>query len=196
MMGLPGSRPRNLGIEIVEKEFYIKLRKGRWGTAMLALTKKTDYALIALSALARRPDGLSSAREIAERYSVPLALLTNVLKNLARAGIVISERGACGGYRLARDAASINLHELITAIEGPFQFVQCVSEEEEGAGCELESSCPIRTPAHRIRGRLKQLLEEVTLAELVGNDVPSRHRGEVPRSAPIPLTNVSAGRRF
>ncbi len=139
---------------------------------MLAMTKKTDYALIALSELARRFGAVVSAREIAGQYGVPLALLTNILKGLTRAGIVHSERGAHGGYRLARPAEAINLHELITAIEGPFQFVRCVPSELDGghANCELEPSCPIRLPAHRIRDRLTRLLEGVTLADLVGND--------------------------
>jgi Rrf2 family protein len=118
-----------------------------------------------------------SAREIAVRYSVPLALLTNILKGLNRAGIVCSERGVYGGYRLGRPAENINLHELITAIEGPFQFVQCATPAAETPGayhpehlCGLESCCPIRFPAHRIRDRLARLLEGVTLAELVGED--------------------------
>ncbi len=142
---------------------------------MLALTKKTDYALIALSELARRPDRLSSSREIAERYHVPLPLLTNILKNLSRAGIVCSERGACGGYRLAKDANLINLHELLTAIEGPFQFVRCSGDAEPvHTNCELEPSCPIRLPAHRIRSRLRRILEDVTLAELVAPETARR----------------------
>lgn len=153
---------------------------------MLALTKKTDYALIALSDLARQRDVLCSAREIAERYGVPLPLLTNILKNLAKAGIVCSERGASGGYRLARDAMKTNLHELITAIEGPFQFVRCAGEPDEiKVNCDLEPCCPIRQPAHRIRRRLKELLEEVTLAELV-EDHPPRNG----RSRTVPLTTT------
>jgi len=136
---------------------------------MLALTKKTDYALIALSYLAKRAEGVMSARELAKVSRVPLPILTNILKTLAHAGMVVSERGSAGGYSLARHPESINLHELITAIEGPCHFVQCVSA---GAGthrnpCELEPCCSIRLPAHRVHGRLKQFLETVTLAELV-----------------------------
>ena len=95
-------------------------------TVVLALTKKTDYALIALSELAKRSDVVISARGIAERYGVPLALLTNILKGLNRAGIVKSERGAHGGYRLARPAESVNLHELIVVIEGPLRLLRSI----------------------------------------------------------------------
>jgi len=136
---------------------------------VLALTKKTDYALIALCHLAGTSFRVVSAREMAEAHGVPLPILTNILKGLTRAGIVFSERGALGGYRLARPAESINLHELITAIEGPFQFVRCVSGESEtgASSCELEQSCPIRSPAHKIRHRLIELLEAVSLSDLL-----------------------------
>lgn len=136
---------------------------------MLALTKKTDYALIALAHLARQVGGVVSARELGVSSRVPLPILTNILKTLAQAGLVTSERGATGGYALARSASSITLHELIQTIEGPFQLVQCVPSEHEPQRepCELESCCSIRKPAHRIHDRMREFLESVTLAELV-----------------------------
>lgn len=154
---------------------------------MLALTKKTDYALIALSYLARRLEGVMSARELAKVSQVPLPILTNILKTLAHAGMVVSERGSTGGYSLAKSPESISLDELITAIEGPVHFVQCVSAGREAHRnpCELEPCCSIRQPAHRVHGRLKQFLETVTLAELLENPtvsvgVPFRNRETVP----------------
>ena len=142
---------------------------------MLALTKKTDYALIALSYLARRNEGVMSARELAKASRVPLPILTNILKTLAHAGMVGSERGSAGGYSLAKPPESINLHELITAIEGPVHFVQCVSvgPDAHHNHCELEPCCSIRLPAHRVHGRLKEFLESVTLAELVDDQTVS-----------------------
>ena len=143
---------------------------------MLALTKKTDYALIALAYLARQTGTLVSARELARLSHVPLPILTNVLKTLAHAGIVISERGASGGYSLARPARSISLHELIAVIEGPVHFVQCAPDENGAShrgGCDLEPCCAIRQPAHRVHGRLREFLESVSLAELVGEPTVS-----------------------
>ncbi len=138
---------------------------------MLALTKKTDYALIALSHLTRHAGTRVSARELARLSHVPLPILTNVLKTLAHAGLVSSERGASGGYSLARSASSISLHELIAVIEGPVHFVQCAPDENgtNRGNCDLEPCCAIRHPAHRVHGRLKEFLESVTLAELVGD---------------------------
>ena len=73
---------------------------------MIVLTRKTDYALVAMAHLAHHPgeEGISSARDIADRYHVPLPVLMNILKTLNREGLVISVRGARGGYRLARPA--------------------------------------------------------------------------------------------
>lgn len=139
---------------------------------MLALTKKTDYALIALSILASRSDAVMSARALAEESGTPLSILTNILKALTQASIVRSTRGPRGGYELARASESISLHELITAIEGPFQFVQCMADTADDGkpNCELAVSCPIRTPAFKIREHFRRFLESVSLAELVSEN--------------------------
>ena len=125
-----------------------------------------------MSHLARRPQSVVSAREIAEASGVPLPILTNVLKALTNAGIVASARGAYGGYGLAKPTGAISLHELITVIEGPFQFVQCilVRAQSSKSPCELAPSCPIRHPASRLHGRLKEFLENISLADVIDED--------------------------
>ena len=139
---------------------------------MFALTRKTDYALLALSLLARRSAGVLSARAISGASGVPLAMLTNILKMLGRAGVVVSERGACGGYRLARPPEGLNLYEVIVAIEGPVYFVRCMQPDDEvdGHPCGLEPSCPVRLPAREIHQRLIQFLESLPLSELIAPD--------------------------
>ena len=138
---------------------------------MLALTKKTDYALIAMAVMSNRQADVISAREIAAMTKVPQAILTNILKMLSTAGLVTSVRGANGGYALARPVANISLRELITAIEGPIQFVQCALEPAESrrSPCELESSCPVRSPALRVHDRLDSFLANVSLEEIVAD---------------------------
>lgn len=135
---------------------------------MLALTKKTDYALIALWHLAQCDEDVISSREIASKSGIGLPILTNILKALAHGGMVTSIRGASGGYALARRVASISLCEVIELIEGPVQLVRCAgsSENGNGQGCELAARCPIRLPAHRVHHRLRQFLGTVTLEEL------------------------------
>ena len=86
---------------------------------MLKLTKKADYGLIALRHLAlaaHTPRGNASAKDIAEAYGIPLPLLSKVLQKLAKGGLLASEQGTNGGYRLARDAASISALEAIRTI--------------------------------------------------------------------------------
>lgn len=140
---------------------------GRMGL-MIALSRKADYALIALSHLARSPEQVFSCREIASRYRVPLATLTNTMKVLTRAGILVSERGAHGGYGLARAAVRITLYDIIEAVDGPPSLVRCVErwDGSENGRCDIAETCPVRLPVRRIHNRLVAVLREVTLAEI------------------------------
>ncbi|HNQ23378.1 MAG TPA: Rrf2 family transcriptional regulator [Phycisphaerae bacterium] len=141
---------------------------------MLTLTKRTDYALNAALHLSRHPGKVSSAREIATRYRLPLPLITNILKTLTRAGVVASTRGAHGGYRLARPAEQITLHDLIVATEGPYQLVRCMEPAEDGIdACVRQGFCPVRGPVRRIHERVKEFLCTVTLAELANGNGPA-----------------------
>jgi len=131
---------------------------------MLSLTKKTDYALIAMAYLADRPDNFCSARQISEEYKLPLPVLMNILKTLNHNGLVISTRGAKGGYKIADDPSKISVARLIDAVEGPIRFVRCVgmSAEELCVG-----DCPIRGPVLKLHKKLNEFLELATLAEMV-----------------------------
>lgn len=140
---------------------------------MLALTKKTGYGLIAMAHLAELHDGrVASAREIAETYGIPTALLMNVLKALSAAGYVESFRGARGGYRLARAPDEVNLAELVAAIEGPVPQAQCLmavgGNDDEECTCQVMSHCPVADPVHRVQRKLRDFLMKVTLAEIAG----------------------------
>src|SRR5438067_1823632 len=84
---------------------------------MLRLNRKADYALISLGYLAERPGRVASAREVAQAYQVPAALLMNIFKRLHQHGILSSVRGAAGGYRLRRDLSSLSLLELTQILE-------------------------------------------------------------------------------
>ena len=138
---------------------------------MLSLTKKTGYGLIAMTYLAQlEPDALASAREIAEKFGVPVSLLMNVLKELAAANYVESVRGARGGYRLARNPESISLADLVTVLEGPIRLAECLRLGDGGKDekiCNVVDCCPIADPVHRVQRKLRDFLKTVTLAEIV-----------------------------
>src|SRR5881628_3509241 len=94
--------------------------------SMLRLSKKADYALMAMKHLASdAPHGAASAREIAERYDIPLELLAKVLQQLTRHGLLASHMGIHGGYHLARPTAAISVAEIIEAIDGPLAITAC-----------------------------------------------------------------------
>jgi Rrf2 family protein len=132
---------------------------------MLRLSKKSDYALIAMKHLATREDGTAaSAREIAEQYDIPLELMAKVLQRLARRGLVTSLQGTRGGYRLARPAALISVAEIIQAIDGPLTVTACSTEAEN---CGQYAKCNVRDPLWRIKDRIVSALTTCSLQELV-----------------------------
>ncbi len=137
---------------------------------MLSLTKKTDYALIALGYLAERPQAIVSAREIAERFGMPAALVMNVMKTMHHGKLIISTRGTKGGYRLLADLSKVSVHELISVLEGPIRLAECVMLDGECKGkhsCKLSRACPIQAPIKALHGRLVGFLRDVRLSEIV-----------------------------
>ena len=141
---------------------------------MLCLTRKTDYALIALGYLAERQDRVVSALEIARAFALPEALLMNILKSLQGDGILQSTRGKRGGYRIAGDLDEISLYELIRVLEGKVE-PGCDHEEASVIGRRGWKPAPIRA----IQTKMMQFLRDMTLADLV---LPGR-RIDVPVEA-------------
>ena len=138
---------------------------------MLTLTRKTDYALVALAHLAQREaesQGLVSARQIAEAHHLPLPLLMNILKELAAAKLVQSTRGAAGGYTLARPADEISLMEVVQAIEGPLKLTSCCDPLPiVGQTCAARPNCPIQNAIQRLHRRVAAFFADLTLADLL-----------------------------
>ncbi len=141
---------------------------------MLSLTRKSDYALVALSYLTHRGESRCSAREISEQVKVPLPVLTNILHQLLQHGIVSSTMGAKGGYLLAKKPEQIRLTDIVDAIEGPFRLSVCCGEKEgqEGDRCDLELSCRIKAPVRKVHQSLREFLGRVTLFQIAFDCVP------------------------
>lgn len=139
---------------------------------MLRLSKKADYALMAVRHLALAPErGAASAREIAERYDIPVELLAKVLQRLVRVRLLQSVQGTRGGYRLGRPATTIPVAEVIQAVDGPVTVTACSPNDHR---CEQYSKCSIRDPLWKIRGRILEALTTVTVADLmVEQDTPA-----------------------
>jgi len=141
---------------------------------MLKLTKKADYGLIALRHLTilAGQDGLrssASAKDIAETYKIPLPLLSKVLQQLAKGGLLASEQGTNGGYRLARAAKDISTLDAIRAIDGPIILTKCFTEHP---GCDQTALCPVREPLRKVHEGILGLLRGISLADLAGDEMP------------------------
>ncbi|HXT87421.1 MAG TPA: SUF system Fe-S cluster assembly regulator [Verrucomicrobiae bacterium] len=137
---------------------------------MLKLSKKSDYALIALKHLAvNAHKGSFSASDIAEAYGISAPLMAKVLQKLARVGIVSARHGSTGGYTLARDAKLITALEAIDAIDGPLSLTSCVTNHGD---CEQTKTCTIKEPLRRVNNTILAVLNKVTISEMA-DDAPA-----------------------
>src|SRR6202035_1531011 len=119
---------------------------------MLRLSKKADYALMAMKHLAVRGDrASSSAREIAEQYDIPIELMAKVLQRLVRRGLLASHQGTHGGYQLARGPAQISVADVIQAIDGPVTFTACTTEIGR---CDQSAKCNVHCRLWRVLARI------------------------------------------
>ena len=144
---------------------------------MLRLSKKADYALIAMKHLAVRGDrASSSAREIAELYGVPIELMAKVLQRLVRRGLLSSHQGTRGGYHLGRAPGQISVADVIQAIDGPVTVTACSTDDGQ---CEQFEKCNVRDPLWRVRERILSALDECTIAELASDPPPVAARAAV-----------------
>jgi Rrf2 family protein len=138
---------------------------------MLKLTKKADYGLIALCHLARRSK-TASAKEIADTYRIPLPLLSKVLQTLVRNNLLVSEQGATGGYRLARDPHEISALEVIRTIDGPIILTHCFTEHDHEIECDQSELCPVREPLRKVHEGVLRLLSGITISDMTSDDMP------------------------
>ena len=132
---------------------------------MLKLSKKTDYAIILLTHLGEQESPVS-AQEVATFYKLPYPMVANILKQLVSSGLIESTRGQRGGYVLARSAEEINLSEIIRITDSTFELVECVHDEDL---CKVHQCCPTRRPLIVIHQKIKQLVEETTLAAIIAD---------------------------
>jgi Rrf2 family protein len=140
---------------------------------MLKISKKADYALMALQHIASvqfgdvTPGRVVNTKEIAEEYNIPLELLAKVLQVLSKTGLIESHNGPKGGYVLARNAREITIAQIIESIEGPLAITDC-SHEKDGDFCMQREHCNIRTPLLKIQDSIYQLLNNMTLGDMMG----------------------------
>ena len=151
---------------------------------MIRITKRTDYGFVLLSTLALSSEGRFSAPELAGASALPLPMVSKILKELARAGILISHRGVHGGYALARAPQEVTVHEVITALEGPIAVTECI--DDSPGECDKQGTCPVSSNWGRINRAIREALEGITLAQM---SLPTR--GLITLGGRAPVVAVS-----
>ena len=131
---------------------------------MIRLNRLTDYAVVVLSQMGRDPDRVHTTARLAEDSAVPLPTVSKLMKQLARAGLVTSRRGAAGGYVLSRPAAQITVVEVITALEGPIALTACVDGAVDH--CDVEALCAMRGNWNKVNRAIETALASVSLADM------------------------------
>ena len=134
---------------------------------MFRLNRLTDYAVVVMTQMTRRPDDVHTAPQIASDTGIPLPTVAKLLNALARESLVQSHRGAAGGYTLGRPAGQVNVAQIIQAMEGPIALTACV--EGSGNHCEVECLCPMRGNWDQVNRAIHKALSEVTLADMAAS---------------------------
>ena len=130
---------------------------------MLKITRKVEYALIALRHLKGKKHGeLTTAKEIAEHYAIPQELLAKALQQLARENVIKAVKGPSGGYKLDSDPNLINMTKFFEIMEGPMGIMDCYFD----SGCDQLNACNIRTPINRINDSIRSMFDKMTLADI------------------------------
>jgi len=139
------------------------------GSGALAFSTKGEYGVRLMVQLGRRwGTGPVSLTEIAVDEELPRPYLEQLAIALRDAGLVVSTRGAHGGYELARPPEAIGMADVLRALEGPFAPMICATEDEvHGPGCDRTARCTVNLLWLRIRDAISDTLESVTLADLV-----------------------------
>lgn len=136
----------------------------------MRVTTWTEYSLIITLHLAKRArskSGPVAARELAELERLPGDYVEQILLRLRRAGLVESVRGARGGYTLARAAADISVRDVMTASEHQTFEMNCEAHPVDAERCGTGTACSIRPVWQELQRRIDDLLEGITLADLM-----------------------------
>jgi FeS assembly SUF system regulator len=140
---------------------------------MIRLSRLADYGLVLMGRMALQATTVHTAVGLAEETRLPIPTVAKLLVRLTQGNLLISHRGAKGGYQLARSPSAITVADIVVAVDGPIALTQCL---EHGAQpCDVEPICPTRRGWNRLNDAVKRALTEVSLAEL---------------SQPIPLAQM------
>lgn len=156
---------------------------------MIRLSRLADYGVVLTAQLARAP-AMRTAPDLAHATGLPQPTVAKILKRLAHEGVLVSHRGAAGGYSLARPAHVVTIAEIVAALDGPIALTQCMGTSEEH--CGIQALCPTHPSWRRINDAVTRALAEVTLAEMIAPAAPLVQLAPVPPVGPNPAHPVAA----
>jgi Rrf2 family protein len=132
---------------------------------MLRLSKKVEYALLALQYMSQHEDNVCSVKEMAERFNISFELLAKVLSTLSKSEIVQSIQGVRGGFTLRRPARLVSIKDVVDAIEHDrATLVECSGDDN--CGCYAEENCTIKHPLMRLQTMIDNTLDSMTVEDL------------------------------
>ncbi|HEY3282657.1 MAG TPA: SUF system Fe-S cluster assembly regulator [Armatimonadota bacterium] len=160
---------------------------------MIRISRLTDYGLVLLAQFAHGPEGhIRTGRDLAEQTHLPVPTVSKLLKTLTREGLLVSQRGVQGGYRLSRRPEEISVVDIIGALEGPIAVTLC---SLEGTGeCSQEDLCPVQSSWRKINSAVHNALEGIKLSDMVGVAGSGRPRSDLPgaRDPRLHLLQITA----
>lgn len=127
------------------------------------VSKEVDYGLRAVIVIASNPDGHLTSKEISKRFQIPCNFLALILPKLVRAGLVVSIQGPKGGYKLAKTPREISFLQVVEALEGPLELIDCNQPKK----CVLDSFCTMAGVWQDIKNDVAKRLSAVTLDQCV-----------------------------
>jgi len=145
---------------------------------MLRVSKLTDYAVVVLTRLSEGgpcpEQAVQTSPAISHLTGVPEPTVAKVLKALGTSGLVISQRGARGGYRLSRPLETITVADVITAVDGPIALTACV--DGGSSGCEVHGMCAVKGRWDLVNDQIRQALGAISLADMRDASIPTAFR--------------------
>ena len=129
---------------------------------MLKLTRKLEYALIALRHMQMKGDALSSTKEISDMYTIPRELLAKTMQQMARLEYIDAVQGPQGGYRIYKALTNISLTQFVEELEGPFGMVNCSISSD----CIQLNNCNIRMPINKINDNIRSIFNDIPITDI------------------------------
>lgn len=133
---------------------------------MIRISKKVEYALMALKFISNSDHKLVTAREISDTNHIPYDLLSKILQKLKNENILSSNQGMNGGYFLTKRPEDIPLYSLMSAIDGDTVIVECLNENSE-KDCYLSETCSIKSPVYKLQKEVEELFKRKTISDFV-----------------------------